>query len=561
MSFLLQANLASAANLQMAIQGALRSATGAAVADGNYPMAFRLYENAIGGDALFEDFSLGIAVSNGIFSYTLGANAKAPLDLAAFSAAKAHFIGIQVATDPELARVALLAVPYAARSEWSASAAALACSGCVGAGEIAVAAIKAENLADGAVTSGKIGAGAVLAAHAGFNYATSDAKGGDALLAKVAKDLSCSGCVVTADLADASVTKAKLAATIVADLGLIAGDKFSDVALSGKYSDLIGKPDLTPYALLANANLWPKKQSMGADTDFGLHQALQFRYQTADAPPAVCDANTVGLIYLDTKTQDLRVCFGGKWKVVSSLNDPLGTQANPAQTCKELLAAVPQTVDGIYYLKPAGAQNAFKAYCLMSVAGGGWTLAARVSINDGQNLLYDAWSAATYGTIGDLTLTGLTDALYDTYATVPGNEMLAYDGTQACGNDNRLLQTPSVLGNQSLQKYLTTLGKAVEAAVNAPNWYVPVFRNAGCQQPFNPQSPGQFPGGQCAFNIVSSYNGCGAYHARFACWVIDYDAGIGGNAVADGSCSVGEIDVKGDGVNGWTGHAVSLLVR
>jgi len=362
-----------AANVHLQLEGALLTLGGGPAPDGQYPMAFRFYAAPVGGESLFQELSLGVVVKNSVFGFVVGQDAKNPLDESIYVQNQAKWVGVQIGTDPELPRAELTAVPYAVRAAVAAQALGLACSGCVKAGALGVAAVTAENLADGAVT----------AAAVGFNYANSNAKGGDAAKALVALDIQCSGCVgnaeisagavATAQLADAAVTKAKVSATFAADLDLATKTSLAKVASTGLYGDLTGGPDLAPYAKLAAANQWTLQQTLKGGADFAKTQALNFRYQTADADPSACDGSAVGMVYFNTKTSSLMLCDGKSFKVVAYLVD-LGTQNNPAISCKDLLNKNPQAQSGVYYIKPGNL--AFQVYCNMSMDGGGWTVLA-----------------------------------------------------------------------------------------------------------------------------------------------------------------------------------------
>ncbi len=88
----------------------------------------------------------------------------------------------------------------------------------------------------------------------------------------------------------------------------------------------------------------------------------------------------------------------------------LGTDAKPALSCAALLAAVPATKSGTYWLDPDGAGPVAKlqAVCEMSTHGGGWTLIAVVS-DDAQatwtwnNRLYFSSNNNTFGSLAALT--------------------------------------------------------------------------------------------------------------------------------------------------------------
>lgn len=69
-------------------------------------------------------------------------------------------------------------------------------------------------------------------------------------------------------------------------------------------------------------------------------------------------------------------CDGSAWTSLSVRPDG-SSQSSAAVSCKALQAVYPTAPDGSYWIDPDGGAttNAFKAYCLMSRAGGGWTKA------------------------------------------------------------------------------------------------------------------------------------------------------------------------------------------
>ncbi|MBM4343707.1 MAG: hypothetical protein FJ100_10060 [Deltaproteobacteria bacterium] len=248
---------ALAAPVQIAAQGRLSAAGGGPVADGGYAMAVALYDDAKGTKPVFTESFLAVATTGGVFALTLGA-AAVPLDAAVFGGTKGLFVGVTVGGDPELPLMPLRPVPWAVRAT-SAGVADLAgdlgCSGCVGDAD----------LAKGAVTSDKIASGAVKDVHANFNWAMANEPGGianyalgsnlakQAELAKLAdfaeeagsaKKLACTGCVGAGHLDPAAL--APYAKTT----------SLAKVALSNKYSDLDGGPDLSGYAAFAKDATW-----------------------------------------------------------------------------------------------------------------------------------------------------------------------------------------------------------------------------------------------------------------------------------------------------------------
>jgi subtilisin-like proprotein convertase family protein len=157
------------------VQGVMTATSGPA-SDGKYSVHFALYDKASGGVAVWSEGPVQIAVFGGRFDYALGTSK--PLDPAKLGAKL--WLGVKIASDPELSRSPLHAVTHALRS---ALADDLACSGCVG--------------------TKQLKPGAITAQLAGFTYAGAQTKGGPA---DKALDLSCTGCVSVKELAlDADV--------------------------------------------------------------------------------------------------------------------------------------------------------------------------------------------------------------------------------------------------------------------------------------------------------------------------------------------------------------------
>jgi len=141
------------------ITGHLSAANGAPVADGSYLTTFRLYATANAKQALFTEVIKNVAVQAGRFKVALGAASK--LDDKTLNAV--GWIGVQVANEPEMARVALRSAPFALRAH---RAAGLQCSGCLstsallGDGDLVLGgnALKAKQVVAGSVIAGSVSA-------------------------------------------------------------------------------------------------------------------------------------------------------------------------------------------------------------------------------------------------------------------------------------------------------------------------------------------------------------------------------------------------------------------
>jgi cysteine-rich repeat protein len=115
---------AAAVPTTLLFEGVLLGAGGGPVSDGPYKLSFALYDVDKGGTALWSEGPSDVAVSAGAFAAVLGATSA--LDASKLDGKR--FLGVTVAGEPELPRVALHSSAFAARA---AVADGLSCTGCV----------------------------------------------------------------------------------------------------------------------------------------------------------------------------------------------------------------------------------------------------------------------------------------------------------------------------------------------------------------------------------------------------------------------------------------------
>lgn len=218
---------AAAVPSQVGVEGILLSSGGGPAADGNYTVAFAIYNAETGGSALWSESGVTVAVKGGQFSYALGS--KTPLTAGVANVAAA-WLGIQIGTDPELPRKPMASSPFALRA---AVADGLECTGCLKAGHLDAG---------------------VLQPYAKSSDLSGYAKLGD--LAGFAKTSDLSNYAKSAELADyvKASSLAKVAGTgsfnDLKDLPVLA-----KVATSGSYADLSSKPALPALGASCGTNL------------------------------------------------------------------------------------------------------------------------------------------------------------------------------------------------------------------------------------------------------------------------------------------------------------------
>ncbi|MFZ4580758.1 MAG: proprotein convertase P-domain-containing protein, partial [Myxococcota bacterium] len=226
------------------IEGSLNSTLGGPVADGDYDVTFALYADAEGGDALWTEGPVKIAVAGGRLAHRMGS--IEPLTAAVL--ANADYLQLQVGSEVAMSRRPLSSVVFALRV---AVAETLDCSGCVPLTSLAADAldglVKSSSLSKVA-TSGKytdaIGAVDTSVFANSADLATVASTGA---YADVEGQPDLSGYAKTADLSAYAKTAALSALAKKADL-----NKF---AATGAYSDLSGTPTLPAVGAACGTNL------------------------------------------------------------------------------------------------------------------------------------------------------------------------------------------------------------------------------------------------------------------------------------------------------------------
>ncbi|MDH3627226.1 MAG: hypothetical protein OES25_06165 [Acidobacteriota bacterium] len=105
----------------LSTQGKLLDSGGVPVADGNYEMAFRFYDDCVAGQLLLEDYHAAVSVADGIYSVLLGSGVITPGVEANLTSTFANrdtvCLGLTVNTDSEMTpRTQLVSTGYALRA-------------------------------------------------------------------------------------------------------------------------------------------------------------------------------------------------------------------------------------------------------------------------------------------------------------------------------------------------------------------------------------------------------------------------------------------------------------
>lgn len=85
------------------------------------------------------------------------------------------------------------------------------------------------------------------------------------------------------------------------------------------------------------------------------------------------------------------------------------------RSCRDVLAAAPTSVSGIYTIAPEVGGPSFDAYCEMNEDGGGWTRVfvseeGQMNLEQGEGVAREAYNAVPSDATGGALFTGATDA-------------------------------------------------------------------------------------------------------------------------------------------------------
>lgn len=220
----------------------------------------------------------------------------------------------------------------------ASSAAALSCTGCVG----------ASHLASGSVGSAQIKSGAVLASHMGFDYAVGNSAG-------AATDVACSGCVGSSDLTSSlsltgdisvkgSITACNANASscslaVGTDVNLVrssgylnvqspSGARIRNAADSGWTNLYAGLGTFYAGLTVNGSSTLSGSTSVGGTLDMNGNQIVAMRFQAASSAPTSCSSSKVGYAYYDTGTGGLMICDGSSFKSTCSACEGGGPDPN-----------------------------------------------------------------------------------------------------------------------------------------------------------------------------------------------------------------------------------------
>lgn len=156
----------------------------------------------------------------------------------------------------------------------------------------------------------------------------------------------------TSDLAPVASTGSYADLSDGSQLALISD--LAEIAFTGDVASLLGDP---AASILADFFVRLGGDTMQGDLDFDFHRLLNPRVMAAATEPAPCTAATLGLMYLDTGLDELRVCGVSGWVSGGSGggSGPLPTQFSATQSPVAInQLAVPGACEPVSFTNYAG---------------------------------------------------------------------------------------------------------------------------------------------------------------------------------------------------------------
>ncbi len=307
-------------------QGRLLSAGGETV-DGEFELVLSVYDAKTDGAQLWTTTLPAVPVIDGVFSVALDDPSATVLDVP-----DGRWLEIAVSGEPPLDRVALAAVPYAV------SAGAIACSGCIGADQLAPAVLDGVISSDGGAMLGDLDLSGNQLLNAAIHLAASP-------------PVPCGASAIGRVYFD----------TTVGDLVVCNGKTWSRVSVCDTSCD-------DPTTSVCGAALKSGCGDTCSGTGTGLNPLQCLPKSTPCGAPVLdaCDNTCPG-----TGTACVTgTCVDGVCKTFGDV------PATAGGSCLAILQSNPDADSGLYWIDPdgPGGGDPILVYCNMLTQGGGWTL-------------------------------------------------------------------------------------------------------------------------------------------------------------------------------------------
>ena len=125
-----------------------------------------------------------------------------------------------------------------------------------------------------------------------------------------------------------------------------------------------------------------------------------------------------GMLRWNTTLNNLEVYTGSGWNIINTSDTSLGSSVNPGTSAAAILAALPSSTDGIYYINYQSL-GSIPVYCMMS--WGGYMLVAKIDDAQDNAWAYSGsnWSASTPLNESATSNTSTGDAINRLYYSYP----------------------------------------------------------------------------------------------------------------------------------------------